>query len=152
SGSTQQFTTTVSNTSNTAVVWSCSSGSITSSGIFTAPTVSTTTSLTVTATSAADSTKSAQATVNVDPPGPTPPVAISVSPTSATVVSGNTQQFAATVTNASTTAVTWSASIGSISSSGLFMAPTVTSSTNATVTATSVADSTKFAQATVTVN
>jgi large repetitive protein len=49
-------------------------------------------------------------------------------------------------------AVTWSASLGTISSSGLYSAPAVTATTTATVTAKSVADTTKSATATVTVN
>jgi Abnormal spindle-like microcephaly-assoc'd, ASPM-SPD-2-Hydin len=79
-------------------------------------------------------------------------VNVSVSPTTATVVSGGSQQFSAQVTNTSNTAVTWSATAGTVSSTGLFSAPTVTANTTVTVTATSVADPTKHASATVTVN
>jgi hypothetical protein len=63
---------------------------------------------------------------------------IAVSPTTASLYGGATQQFTATVTNSSSTAVTWSvAGGGSISSSGLYTAPaTISSSTTATVTAT----------------
>ncbi|MFO1432175.1 MAG: DUF3443 domain-containing protein [Candidatus Competibacteraceae bacterium] len=50
------------------------------------------------------------------------------------------------------TAVTWSASTGSIDSSGLFTAPAVTSITPVTITATSTQDNTKSGSATVTVN
>lgn len=68
----------------------------------------------------------------------TPPsttVGITISPTSATVGYGATQQFTAAVTGATNTAVTWSVSssnssssteIGSISSSGLYTAPAAT--------------------------
>ena len=80
------------------------------------------------------------------------PVSVSVSPTTATVVSGGSQQFSAQVTNTSNTAVTWSATAGTVSSTGLFSAPAVTAITTVTVTATSVADPTKYASATVTVN
>jgi hypothetical protein len=80
------------------------------------------------------------------------PIGVSVSPTTATVASGGSQQFSAQITNTSNTAVTWSATAGSVSSSGLFSAPTVTTNTNVTVKATSVADPTKYASATVTVN
>lgn len=146
---TQQFVATVSNTSNTAVTWSASSGSITSSGLFTAPNVAIKTSVTVKATSAANPSASAQATVTVNPPLA---IGISVSPASTSLVASGTRQFSASVTNSSNTSVTWSASAGSISSSGLFTAPTVTSSTSATVTATSVADPTKSARASVVVN
>jgi len=67
------------------------------------------------------------------------------------VASAGTQKFTALVINTSNTAVTWSASPGSISSTGLYQAPTVTVITNATVTATSVADPTKSGTASVTV-
>ena len=84
-------------------------------------------------------------------PPPPVPVSISISPTSATVQSGNTQQFTATVTGSASTAVTWSASSGTISSSGLYTAPSVGSDTPATITATSRADTSKTASASVTI-
>jgi hypothetical protein len=83
---------------------------------------------------------------------PTAAITISISPTTATVASGGTQQFSAQITNTSNTAVTWSATSGSVSTSGLFTAPTVTATKTVTVTATSVADNTKSSNATVTVN
>jgi hypothetical protein len=79
-------------------------------------------------------------------------VQVSVSPTSATLFSKGKQQFTATVSGTANTAVTWSATAGSISAKGLYTAPTVTSETNATVTATSVADTSKSASAAVTIN
>ncbi len=63
-------------------------------------------------------------------------VSITVSPTSQTVGYGSTQQFKATVSGATNTAVSWSVSnssssnssqIGDISSSGLYTAPAATS-------------------------
>jgi Abnormal spindle-like microcephaly-assoc'd, ASPM-SPD-2-Hydin len=83
---------------------------------------------------------------------PAAAITVSISPTTATVASGGTQQFSALVTNTSNTAVTWSATSGTVSTTGLFTAPTVTATTTVTVTATSVADNTKSASATVTVN
>jgi hypothetical protein len=77
-------------------------------------------------------------------------VAVTVTPAAATVVSGATEQFSALVINTSNVAVTWAASPGTISTSGLYQAPTVASSTAATVTATSVVDTTKSATASVT--
>ncbi len=62
-GGTQQFTATVTGTTNTTVTWTSTGGAVTSKGLFTAP--STTGSYTVKATSAADTTKSASATVTV---------------------------------------------------------------------------------------
>jgi hypothetical protein len=83
---------------------------------------------------------------------PAAAISVSVSPTTATVASGGTEQFSAQVTNTSNTAVTWAATSGTVSTAGLFTAPTVTATTSVTVTATSAADTTKSASATVTVN
>lgn len=80
-----------------------------------------------------------------------PPVSISLSPGTLTIQSSGTQQFIATVNNTTNTNVTWTASAGTISSSGSFTAPKVTSNTNVTITATSAADNTKVAKSTVTV-
>src|SRR3954454_9069660 len=105
-GGTQQFTATVTGSTNTAVTWSATGGTIASSGLFTAPATAGTYSVKV--TSVADSTKSASATVTVT--APPPPVAVSISPTSASLQTGGTQQFTAAVTGTTNTAVTWSAS------------------------------------------
>jgi hypothetical protein len=78
-------------------------------------------------------------------------ITISVAPTSASVVSGAAAQFQATVSNSSNTASVWTASQGTVSSSGLFTAPTVTATTSVVITATSAADSTKSATAIVSV-
>lgn len=79
-------------------------------------------------------------------------IKVSVSPTSATLNSGQKQQFTATVSGTPDTAVTWSATAGAINSSGVYTAPTVTSQTSVTVTATSQKDPAKFAHAAVTVD
>lgn len=78
-------------------------------------------------------------------------VNVTVSPASALLTSGTTQQFTAAVRDTSNTGVTWVASAGQISSTGLFTAPNVTASTSVTVTATSVADPSKKGSATVSV-
>jgi Abnormal spindle-like microcephaly-assoc'd, ASPM-SPD-2-Hydin len=83
---------------------------------------------------------------------PSAAISVSVSPTTATVASGATQQFSAQLTNTSNTAVIWSTTSGSVTTTGLFTAPSVTAAKAVTVTATSVADNTKSASATVTVN
>ena len=67
SGGQQQFTATVAGSSNTAVVWTASSGSIDSNGLYTAPSVQSGTAVVVTATSQASSTQAAQAAVTVNP-------------------------------------------------------------------------------------
>jgi hypothetical protein len=65
-------------------------------------------------------------------------LSVFVAPNFATVQTGQTQQFTSTVTGSSNTAVTWSARGGTISSTGLYTAPSTTGTY--TVTATSVAD------------
>ena len=143
-GGTQQFSATVTGSSNTAVTWSATGGTVSANGLYTAPATAGTYS--VTATSQADSTKSASATVAVTTP---PVVAVSISPLSAALLTGGTQQFTAYVSGSSNTAVTWSATGGTVSSSGLYTAPATAGTYS--VTATSQANSTKSASATVTV-
>ncbi len=81
-----------------------------------------------------------------------PPVSISLAPGKLTIASQGTQQFLATVLNTTNTNVTWTASSGTISSSGSYTAPKVTSNTTVTITATSQADTTKTAKSTITVS
>jgi hypothetical protein len=90
-------------------------------------------------------------TVALSGTGASGAVSVSISPSSASLLSGQTQQFTATVTGSTNTAVTWSAAPGSIAILGLYTAPLVLTNTNAVVTATSVADPSKSASATVTV-
>jgi len=93
-----------------------------------------------------------------------PPVAVSVSPTGATVFANDTADnwppqtasFTATVTNTSNTAVNWTvtpATAGTITAAGVYTAPTAAEGlpTSATVTATSQASSTAIGTATVTI-
>ena len=163
-GGTQQFTATVTGSTNTSVTWSVtgtgcmgtSCGTVSSTGRYTAPsTVPNPADVTVTATSAANTSKSASATVTI-----IPPVAVRVSPATMQVVSGGHQQFTATVTGSQNTGVTWSlsgsgcsgSSCGSITSTGLYSAPgTIPNPAQVKVTATSDADSTKSGSAAVTV-
>jgi hypothetical protein len=85
-----------------------------------------------------------------------PNVAIAVAPASTTMLASQIKQFTATVTNAVDTAVDWSSSpdgVGSIDNAGVYTAPGSVSSPQAvTITATSAADPTKSASATLTVN
>jgi hypothetical protein len=155
-----QFTATVQgSTTDHSVTWSATIGTITSTGLFTAP--ATAGAGVVTATSVADPTRSASAPVTVtvapnpnpnpNPPPPDPTVtSVTISPASAKSVTGGTLPFTASVQGStSNKSVSWSASLGSITSSGLYTAPA--SAGTATVTATSVADTTKSASAVVTV-
>ena len=132
------FTATVSNTGNTEVTWTLSgAGTLDTSGDYTAPdNLPSNTTATVTATSQADTAVSASATVTI-----TSNQVVSVSPSSRTLQAGKQQQFTATVTGSSKdTSVTWSATSGSITSSGLFTAPSpAPSSGTVTVTAASKA-------------
>ncbi len=103
---------------------------------------------------------SGSASVTVVNPPPPPPVTVSISPTSASVRLKGTHQFTATVTNATNTAVTWSvnnlpggnATLGTISTSGLYKAPNLAPlPLTVTVRAVSKADSGKSASAAVTI-
>jgi len=159
-GKTAQFSAVVSGTSNTAVTWSLAggggsgagsitAGSINSSGLYTAPAgVTTNTQVAVMATSVADRTLSASAMVTVMASNG---VSVFVSPSSAALSSGATQQFWDSVNGASNPAVSWSAALGTISATGFYSAPNTTIQVVDTITVTSVADATKTAQATITV-
>jgi hypothetical protein len=153
-----QFTATVQGTTTDhAVTWSATIGTVTSTGLYTAPATAGTG--VVTATSVADPTRSASAPVTVaaapgsnpspNPPPPNPAVtSVTISPASATSATSGTLPFTASVQGStSNKSVTWTASLGSITSSGLYTAPA--SAGTATVTAASVADPTKSASATV---
>jgi hypothetical protein len=158
SGTQQQFAATVTSTGrtklgsesgNSEIIWRASAGTVSKDGLFTAPSITSSTLVTVTATSAMDESSIATSEVTIVP---STKVAMHISPATATISSGSKQQFSATLTSTSNTAVTWRASAGSISTSGLFTAPSLSSSTTeVTVTATSVADSATIATSQVTV-
>ena len=76
---------------------------------------------------------------------------ITVTPANPSVTSDSTQQFSALVQNTANTAVVWSTSGGTISSTGLFHAPKVIDTQTFSVVATSVADNTVSAKITATV-
>jgi len=145
----QQFNTSCSG----SIIWSLSPaglGTLTTSGLYTAPaTISMQQTVTITATSQADPNSSASATITLEPP-----VAVSVTPASVTLYGSWTQQFAAVVTNAKNSAVTWTispAGVGTINSSGQYTAPaTVLTQQTVTIIATSLAEPTQSGSATVT--
>jgi hypothetical protein len=99
------------------------------------------------------------------PTPPASPITVAVTPASATVILGNTQAFAATVTNTTDAGVSWSvngvrggdAAVGTITAAGLYTAPADLPSTaegstaSVQVTAVSHADATKSASSLVTV-
>jgi probable HAF family extracellular repeat protein len=112
---TQQFTAAISNDpTNKGVTWSISPASgagtlskmTNTSATYTAPTSpASTLNVTITATAVADTTKSAFATIAVAP------IAVTVNPSAATVQTGSTKPFTATVSNDPTNGgVTWTVS------------------------------------------
>jgi len=103
--------------------------------------------VTITATSVADPSKSGTATVQLIPNNG---VSVSLTPPNATLSSSQSTQFTATVYGSANTAVTWSTPSLGILSNGLYTAPSsINSAQSVTITATSVADPSKFSTATV---
>jgi hypothetical protein len=165
-GQQQQFTATVTGTTNTAVNWAVSGtvggnsllGVINMQGLYTAPTVlPTPATVSITATSQADSSASAAATVTLESD-----IQVAISPASASVTTGATQSFTAQVTGSGTsdTSVNWSltgsacsGNCGTITTSGntaTYIAPaTVPAVPTVTLVATSVADPSKSASAAI---
>jgi hypothetical protein len=162
-GGTLTFTETVTNTTNTAVTWevngaaggSLTTGTISTTGVYTAPSSNNVINpfdVTVSVVSAADSTKIASTTVSIVLP---PPVA--VSPASATLAAGATQQFTVTTVPANL-AITWavnnqvggSSTAGTITQAGLYTAPQVPPAAGTvSVSATLQANTAEFSVATV---
>ncbi len=152
----EQFSATVTGTSNTSVNWSVDGtsggtstlGTVDGTGLYQAPAQSGT--HVVTATSVADSTKSASATVTVKGN-------VSITPATATIEASATEQFSATVQGQGGSTVNWSvdgvaggnSTVGTINSSGLYTAPSQPGSH--TVVATSAANSSDSASAPLTV-
>ena len=149
-----QFSASVANATNTAVTWQVNGtaggnstvGTISSSGLYTAPTtVPNPATTTITAVSQADTTASGTASVTV-----TAASAFNVSPSSATVLAGATQQFSVTTVGGTPVPkVNWQvngaagggSSTGTISTAGLYTAPSIPpSGQKVTVTAISQSD------------
>jgi uncharacterized protein (DUF1800 family) len=161
-GAKQQFTANVANTSNKQVYWYVNGGSangtITSAGLYTAPNVAPVSPVTIRAVCAVNSERSATATVNVSSGG-VETVSVSVSPATATVQTGAAQQFTATVGGTANKAVIWrvnnitggNATVGTITSNGLYLAPATVPAGYVIVSAVSQADSTKSGSTSVTV-
>jgi hypothetical protein len=145
SGGLLQLSAQVLNSQNAGVTWKSSAGSISSSGLFTAPVITTGQDVKITATSVADPTKSNTVTVTL-----TTAIGISIAPTSASLQTGQTQVFTATLTGAANPAVNWSltGAVGTITQGGLFTAGGVGTGT---VTATSAQDNSVSISASVTV-
>jgi hypothetical protein len=166
----QQFQAIVTGASNKSVTWfaggvaggSATVGTISPSGLYTAPSaMPTPPTITVTASSNADSSATASAVVTL-----TGGIAIGISPTSATISTSAGQAFTASITGAGapSNALTWSvngiaggnSTLGTITSTGaasaFYVAPAVPPSPSTVrVTVTSVADPSKSASANVTI-
>jgi hypothetical protein len=156
-GNQTTFTATVSNTTDTTVIWSVNGaaggsaplGTITAAGVYTAPIdLPVPATVQITATSQADASKSGSAALTV-----TSDITLGLGPTSASVELGAVQAFSATVTSSShpDATVRWSLSgpacasgCGTVDASGNYTAPRILPSpASATLTAQSVADPSK---------
>jgi hypothetical protein len=135
-GKTLQFNATVLDTFNTAVTWSVAGGSangtISSTGLYTAPTaVPTPAQVVIIATSQKDKSRTGTATVTITATSVPSNVTVQVSPSTASIANYSTQLFTATVAGSTNTNVTWfvngqqggSRTLGFISASGFYIAP-----------------------------
>lgn len=159
----KQFTATVTGTTNVGVNWLVSGvaggnstvGTISSAGLYTAPATVPSGAVAVTAQSTYQPASSASATVTVQAAA----VSVSISPTSASVRVSQTQQFTATVTGTTNVGVSWlvsgvaggNSTVGTISSTGLYTAPSTVPSGEVTITAQSTYQPASSASATVTI-
>ena len=164
-GTTQQFTETTSGSTNTDVTWQVNGitggnstyGTISTSGLYTPPsTVPNPATVTVTVVSQANQAYLANAAVTI-----VSGALVSVSPATVDLQLAQTQQFTATVTGSTNTSVTWQAggvpggnsTVGTISSNGLYRAPSSGSTPfGVSITAVSQVDATKSGTASVTVH
>jgi hypothetical protein len=159
-GATSQFTATVNGSTAAAVTWSVqegsSCGSVSASGLYTAPDVIPSANCHVIATSIADGTQTDSAVVAlISAEG----VSVSVNPESAMLGTRETQRFTATVTGTTEQGVSWSIDwtmmtlfCGSIDATGLYQADSMAPDGDCTVVATSIADPTQTATAVVSVS
>ena len=148
-GITKQFQVLVTGTAVQTVSWTTTGGTVSATGLYTAP--ATAGAYAVTATSAANSLKSDAATVTVQY-APLVNVNITNPTTTATVLQGGTQQYTASVNGTTDTRLVWAATGGTVSAAGLFTAPKGAAAAGTyKVTATSVADSTQSASVDVVV-
>ena len=164
-GNIQNFSAMVSNAADTRVTWAVNGivggtsalGTITAEGIYTAPgDLPSPAIVEITATSVADPSKSATAQVTV-----ASDVSVALSPGAANVELGAALGLQAGVTSAGhpDTTVRWSLSgaacpsaCGTLTANGIYTAPQILpSTTNVTVTATSLADPAKQAVASLTI-
>jgi hypothetical protein len=153
-GTDQQFFAAVANASNSIVSWTASTGTIDQAGNYVAPSsVPKGGVATVTATLVSDAAVSASATATIS----AQPVTLTVSPSVAAVKAGFSTAFTATVVSTTNTSVVWSVSDFSGDSTypgsiieGTYTAPDpVLTPDSYSITATSNADPSKTASASV---
>ena len=165
----QQFTATLTGTGNTSVNWlvngavggNSTVGTISTTGLFTAPaTVPTPSTVTIEALSQADNTTSGSAQATIVSSSTTVSVTVSTNPAVTAVYTSATQPFIATVTGTTNTAVTWyvegaqggNTTFGTIDTSGNYTGPAaVPSPATITIGAVSQADSTAIGTESVTI-
>lgn len=144
-----RFTAVIGGTANHAALWSTRGpGEISKNGVYFAPqTISQAQAVGIVATSIADRTKSAIAQVKL-----VPVVNIDLGPSQISLSAGQHAQFTASVSGTMNPAVRWSfAGPGTLSQNGEYAAPTsIPAEQEVRVTATSAADSSKSATATIT--
>jgi hypothetical protein len=164
-GNTQAFMPTVAGATDTGVSWSVNgvpggtalTGTISPNGVYTAPQVlPTLTAITITAQSIADPTERASATITT-----LSDITVSLTPSAIGVELGALQPFRAAIVSAGqpSTAVRWSISdaaclsaCGSLDANGNYIAPQILPTpATVTLTAQSLADSSKQASATITI-
>jgi Putative Ig domain len=108
-GATLQFTASFANTAATAIVWSASSGIISSSGLFTAPSVNSPAAVSITAASAADPSKSATVPVKVQSAAP-----LAIETTSLTMAVVESPYFANLQATGGQTPYSWALASGTL--------------------------------------
>ncbi|HMG87892.1 MAG TPA: hypothetical protein VK574_19315 [Terracidiphilus sp.] len=156
-GQTSQCSATVSGTGgySSSVTWSAALGKVSSTGVYTAPaTAPASGSDTVKATATEDPTKLGTAKIAITSPAAPTITAVTVSCATASLQPSQTSQCTATVTGTGSysSGVTWSATSGTVSNTGLYTAPaTAPASGSDTVKATSTEDSTKLGTAKITI-
>ena len=169
-GESEHFVATVSGTSDHSIAWSlkaggaaaggqtttsASLGAISQDGLYVAPaSLPARIAVDVIATSAADPTKSLTVPITVTP------ITLTVTPATATVEAGESQSFTAIVTGLADSDVTWAvngiiggnSTLGTISATGVYIAPAASPGNVLSVTATSVVENQLAGSATVSVS
>lgn len=115
----QQFTATVKGTSNTAVLWAASAGSISTNGAFTAPVAANGADITITATSVIDSAQHGMGVVTIQAAQK-----LAVSTSSLSKVTVNTPYHADLAASGGTPPYQWAISAGSLPSGILLQSAT----------------------------